>query len=84
MIAGSYSSDNVGSPDPVTALSICHEVTVRPRNPIDYNIYGGDKIGFVRRTGGESFTFRGVFDSGAIVGYTETLSGTETFDKVCV
>ena len=89
MITATHITDDVGQPDSLAADVTTYEVTIRPRNPIDYRVYAPTTVQvFILRTAGEPFTFRrsdreAPFRSGEIVGFTEIPpgGGTQTFDK---
>jgi hypothetical protein len=86
-----FTVDNVGNPEAVTADIACSKITVREQGAAgttDYNVRAPSMTDAVyRKVAGESTVFQAppgvLFQPGDAVGYLETLSGSVTFSKIC-
>lgn len=84
-----FSVDNVGNPEPVTAQGPCRKIIVREQGAAattDYFVRQPTNTSpQVRKVSGESTLFDtgegNLFQTGQIVGYVETVSGTVTFSQ---
>ena len=85
-------SDNVGNPDPVTAPVACRRITLRQdasvAAPVSYIVHAPSATdpGF-HKYPAESVQFEAApgayIQSGDVVGYIETTSGSATFELIC-
>ncbi len=84
-----FTVDNVGNPEPVTAQGPCRKIIVREQGAAgttDYFVRQPTSTSpQVRKVAGESTLFDAgqgnLFQTGQIVGYLETVSGTVTFSQ---
>ncbi len=84
-----FSVDNVGNPEPVTAQGPCRKIIVREQGAAgttDYFVRQPTNTSAqVRKVAGESTLFEAapgnLFQTGQIVGYVETVTGSVTFSQ---
>ena len=93
MDTSTFTTDNVGAPEPITVNANCRQVSIREQGiagTTDFNIrspYATSPA--VRYIAGEAFISRrtdahGSFIAGQIIGYIEAIAaGTFTFSMVC-
>ncbi len=86
-----FTTDNVGNPEAVTADISCQRITIREQGAAgttDYFVRAPTMTDAqYRKVAGESTTFTAppgaLFQQGDTVGYVETVSGTITMSKIC-
>ncbi len=86
-----FTTDNVGNPESVAADIPCRRITIREQGAAgttDYFVRAPSSTdGQFRKVAGESTIFEAqgnnLFQTGDVVGYTETVTGSITMSKIC-
>lgn len=86
-----FTVDNIGNPEPVTAPVFCRRVTIREQGAAGTTDYLVRRPGMTaapyRKVAGESYTFTADpgsgYETGSVIGYVETVTGSITMSMDC-